>query len=328
MRRSSVILTTLTAATWAITGCADNPLGSLGSDDASLESSMDSGYGDFVDTHQESMQGAVYAGDDRDGDGAADFAPLEGNATLPVAWGRQPSGPMRRVVETFYPDPRHAESTIRRTMHGRLYVDRSDDGIRNPGVKGFADNWKRSTRFVRLDDDEWRMTALTPAQIRLANRDAQTVYIENVSIWVDGAQATSIDDPNAFLDFPAGLPFAAPGQILRVEAAVGNTDQEWTPSQWVYLHTQGRRMRDWDHDSAPEDRPLCHRFRMSDNGERGDRVPGDGIYTLEMELKGDRPLARVVIDVIASETLMSEFGDDYNSTAWGIPFLVRQPEGE
>ena len=328
MHRTLALMTTLSAAALTLVGCAANPLGSQGSDDAGLESSMDSNYGDFFDVHYESMEGAVYAGDERDGDVDAAFEPEDGNATLPVAWGRQPTGPLRRLVETFYPDPRHAETTIRRTMGGRLYIDRSDDGIRNPGVKGFVDNWKRSSRFARIEDDEWRLTALTPATIRLANIEDQTVYIESVDIWVDGEQMLSIDDPSIFLAFPADLPFAEPGQVLRVEAAVGNTDQTWTPAQWVYLHTQGRRVRDWGSDGFNDDRPIGRRFRMADNGERGDRIPGDGIYTIELELGGDRPLARVVVDVMASSTLMTEFGDDYNSTAWAIPFLVHAPWDE
>lgn len=322
MRPRTALFTSLSFATLlAFTGCGDQVLSDNGTDDPGVETSADDEYGDFFDVHYESMDGAVYAGDERDGDVDYEYTDDEGLASLPVAWGRQPSGPMRRSVETFYPDRNHAESTFRWTLNGRLYVDRSDDGVRNPGVKPFTDRWQRSARLVRAGGEEWRLTALTPSEITLAERETQTVFIERIDISVDGVEVLSVDNPRAFLAFPDELPYAEPGQSLRVEARVGNEDQTWVPAQWVFLHTQGPRPRD----RADEELPAGRRYLMVDNGERGDRVAGDGIYTVVIEVQGERPLARVIVDVIAAQTLMTEFGHDYNSTAWGIPFLTRRP---
>ncbi len=319
-------LLSLSAALF-VAGCSNSPAGLSGTDDAGIEASMDGGYTDFFSSPYEAADGAVYAGDLRNGDGAddngaGDLDAAEGRATLPVAWGRQPSGPRHRRVDTFYPDRNHAESAITSWLEGRLYVDRSDDGVRNPGVKPFADLWHRTARFVRAGDgeDQWRLTALTPGRISLQERDRQSVFIHSVRIWVGDELALELDDPNAFLDFPADLPFAAPGQRIRVEAAVGNRNQEWRPAQWAYLHLQGAHERDAGVDQPPFER----RYRMADDGTHGDRVAEDGIYTLALNVPGDTPLARILVDVIAAQTLMTEFGDDYNSVAWGIPFRLEE----
>jgi hypothetical protein len=311
-------------------GCSDTLVDVSGADEAGIEASIDGGYGDFFASPYDAADGAVYAGDLRDGDGdvgsepGADLDAADGRATLPVAWGRKPTGPARRRVDTFYPDRNHAESAITTWLDGRLYVDRSDDGVRNPGVKPIADQWQRTARFVRTEegDPEWRLTALTPGRISMQARDRQSVYIRHLRIWIDEEPVLEVDDPSAFLRFPDGLPFAAPGSRLRVEAAVGNHDQEWQPAQWAYLHLHGAL--EPDAVAAGDPRPFARRYRMADDGTHGDRVAEDGIYTLAIEVPGETPLARLLVDVIAAQTLMTEFGDDYNSVAWGVPFRLEK----
>lgn len=292
------------AFAFLVVGCgSEGPAGTSGTDDASIDTSMNENYPTIFSSILEDSDGALYAGDDRDGEPYLE--PLADGADLPVAWGRKGTGPVREVIARTYPNRNICEVDFDRMLTGRLYVDRTDDGIRNPGVKPIADRWHRRSILVR-DGEEWLLQSVSPARIGLANPESQSVFIGGITIFVDNETALVVERPEQMFDFPDELPQAAAGQVLRVEARAGNEIQDWTPSQWAFLHMQHKR------------------YRMSDNGERGDREPGDGIYTVEIEL--DSPVRRILVDVVDAETLMTEFGDNYDSVAWGIPFFIPEDD--
>lgn len=295
---------------WALTltilavGCGSQGLvGTSGTDDASVDTSMNENYPTFFTSILEESQGALYAGDP--GDGEPDLESTTDGADLPVAWGREPTGPARKVITHTYPSRDICEVDFDRLLTGRLYVDRSDDGIRNPGVKPITDRWHRRSILAREGGD-WILQAISPARIGLADPDLQSVFIEAITVVVDGETALVVERPDQMLAFPGELPQAGADQTLRVEVRAANEVQDWAPSQWVFLRMNHKR------------------YRMSDNGERGDREAGDGVYTIEVEVED--PVRRILVDVIDAETLMTEFGDNYDSVAWGIPFFISEDD--
>ena len=284
----------------ALAGCGESPLGASGTEDSAIDASMNDSYSQYFSPEMVETDGAVYTGDPSDGGETAPALAADENASLPVAWGRKPGGPVRRVVDRFYPDRNHAEVTTTRVREGRLFVDRSDDEIRNGGIRPFADQWRRRSTMVK-DGEEWILESISPASVRPVDA-SQSAYIDNVTIWVDGEEALNLSDPTTMLSFPDELPRLDPGQNLRVEVTAGNLDSEWSPSQWVFMRLDKKR------------------HRMSDRGEFGDTTPEDGVYTLELDAPSEHSIWRVVVDVVEAGTLMSETGDEYGCVGWGIPF--------
>ncbi|MGE5176862.1 MAG: choice-of-anchor X domain-containing protein [Hyphomicrobiales bacterium] len=251
-------------------------------------------------------------------------------ATSPVWWGRRripPDQPPTRTVEFLTP-PDSGRALVKVTVqfNGWLYVDRTDDGIRNPGKKPLKDQVTRYALFRKIwfhpdstSTDSvfgWRLLAVSPSQFTMIDPSRQTVNITSVTI--TGANRTiTITDPSALLKLRPGtdpsVPLFRSGEILKVEAAVTNTDDGFDPPEFVTLHVpiDARAF------PGPRDRV---RIRMWDNGQNGDAVAGDGVYTAMWTVR-DLGIHHAAVDVINARTLQNETDDDYNSTAWGLPYV-------
>ncbi len=228
-------------------------------------------------------------------------------ATLPVAWGRRRSGPPERTV-TIEQVGETAYVTVESQISGRLYVDRSDDGIRNPGAKSFAHTLHRFATFEH-DTSGWHLTAISPTNIEMADGDRQTLHIESVSATVGGEPVAEITDPGAELPLPDGIPTLRPGDEVVVTAAVVHDPGSiWVPDTFVFLHHGD------------------HRDRMVDDGSGADAVANDGVYTATYTI-GTRPGRRLaVVDAIDSVSLQDETDDDYAAHGWAIPYRVVLPD--
>ncbi len=227
-------------------------------------------------------------------------------ATLPVAWGRRRVGPPECTV-TLDQQGDTAHVTVVSQISGRLYVDRSDDGVRNPGSKEFAHTLYRSATFEH-DATGWHLSAVSPAEIVMADETRQTVHIEAVSATVGGEVVAEITDPAAELPVPDGLPTLRPGDRVVVTATVSHDPGSlWVPDTFVFLHHGG------------------HRDRMVDDGTGDDAVAGDGVYTGTYTI-GTHPGRRLaVVDAIDSLCLQDESEDNYAAHGWAIPYRVARP---
>lgn len=251
-------------------------------------------------------------------------------ATSPVFWGRRripADQPPTRSVEFLAP-PDSGRALVKVTVHfnGWFYVDRTDDGIRNPGRKPLRDMVTRYALFRKIwfhpDSTSadslfgWRLLAISPSRFSMTDPTRQTVNITSVTL-SDANHTLTITEPGVLLKLRPGadpaIPFFRSGQTVKVEARVTNTDAGFLPSEFVYLHvpTVARAF------PGPRDRA---RIRMWDNGQNGDATAGDGVYTVIWTVR-DWGVHHAAVDIINARTLQDETDDDYNSTAWGIPYV-------
>lgn len=248
-------------------------------------------------------------------------------ATSAIHWGRRriPSDhPPERTIEYIQP-PDSGRALVRITVKfdGWFFVDRTDDGLRNPGKKPLRDQVTRLALFRKVwfhaDSTAdsvygWRLAALSPAQFTMTDPSRQTVTIHSVAVTGEHSKVT-ITDPAALLALRgerAPIPVFRHGETVKVEATVTNTDKSYRPSEFVYLHVPVNE-RPFP---GPFDRV---RIRMRDDGMNGDASARDGVYTAEWTVQ-DVGRHHLAVDVLNSRTLQNENQDDYNSTTWGVPY--------
>jgi len=249
-------------------------------------------------------------------------------ASAPIHWGRRrvPSDrPPERIVDFVLP-PDSGRAVVRITVRfdGWLFVDRTDDGLRNPGKKPLRDQATRTALFRKIwfhtdstSTDSvfgWRLIAVSPVRFTMTDPARQTVEIHSVTVTAPGG-ATTITDPTELLSLRGGnpsVPVVRTGETVKVEAAVTNTDRSYRPSEFVYLHVP-INARPFP---GPFDRV---RIRMRDDGLGGDATAGDGVYTAQWAVQ-DVGRHHLALDVLNARTLQTETADDYNSTTWGLPY--------
>jgi hypothetical protein len=247
-------------------------------------------------------------------------------ATSPIHWGRRrvPSDRPPTLSIEFVQPPDSGRALVRITVRfdGWLFVDRTDDGLRNPGKKPLRDQATRLAMFRKVwfhadsaSADSfygWRLVALSPAEFTLTQRSRQTVTIHSVTLMSPRGK-TTVTDPAALFGMRDGvnpLPAFRFGETVKVEARVTNSDTGYRPSEFVYLHVPiNQRLS-----PGPFDRV---RMRMSDDGTNGDASAGDGVYTAQWSVQ-DVGRHHLAVDVLNARSLQNETEDDYNSTTWGI----------
>jgi hypothetical protein len=250
------------------------------------------------------------------------------SANAPIHWGRRrvsSDRPPERTVDFILP-PDSGRAVVRVTVRfdGWLFVDRTDDGLRNPGKKPVRDQATRTALFRKVwfhadsaSTDSvfgWRLVALSPVRFTMADPARQTVEIHSVTVTAPSG-TTTIGDPAALLSLRGGnpaVPVVRPGETVKVEATVTNTDRSYRPSEFVYLHVP-INARPFP---GPFDRV---RIRMRDDGAGGDATARDGVYTAQWAVQ-DVGRHHLAVDLLNARTLQTETGDDYNSTTWGVPY--------
>ncbi len=256
---------------------------------------------------------------------------LDSTAVLPVRWGRWRIPPHHPPVRTISfltpPDSGQALVKVNVKFDGFFLVDTTDDGIRNPGKKPLRDQMTRYALFKKVwfhadstSDDSlfgWRLIAVSPVEFAMIDPSKQTVTIHSVTL--TGAQAhITITDPATLLSLRKNadglLPLFREGETVKVEAAVTNTDHGYAPPTYVYLHAPIS-----EHESG--DAHNWIRILMYDDGTHGDVTAGDGTYTAEWTVR-NFSRHHIAVDVLDSRCLQNETHDDYNSTAWAIPYAT------
>jgi len=254
-------------------------------------------------------------------------ATADSSASLPIHWGRwrtPPNHPPSRTIAFLIPpDSDRALVEVNVKFDGWFFVDRTADGLRNPGKKPLRDQKTRYALFRKIwfhrdstSTDSvfgWRLVAVSPVEFTMIDPSRQTVSIHAVTLTGESGQITLTHPATLlYLRRSSELPRFRYGETVKVEAAVANTDHGYSPPTFVYLHvpTSNRLLPgpfDWN------------RVLMVDDGSGGDVKAGDGIYTGSWTVR-TWGLSHVGIDVLNSRCLQNETQDDYNSTTWGVPF--------
>lgn len=229
------------------------------------------------------------------------------SATLPVAWFRKKEGGPTKTI-TVSENNNTATVTISTNWHGKLYVDRTRDGKRNPGTKPIADTGVKKAYFEKIYGI-WTLKKVSCVDHDLTDKTKQTVEIVQVEAKTPDKNYV-ITDPGNLMSLDSELPTFSVGTQVTVIATVTNTSQAWTPPVFVYVH----HGMPWSH----------NRQLMYDDGTNGDEVAADGKYTRIYTIgAGDKVYRSAFIDVLDSGCLQNETTDDYNSTAWRIPYKVQ-----
>jgi hypothetical protein len=335
--KSTLVLAALLYAA-AIAGCGgDNPAQpseNTASDRAAIQQAIAQSPELVVDFSDDAGELLASAGpvDAAGSTGGSLLAPADSviDATAPALWGRRRTPadhpPVRTIEFVTPPDSGRALVRIVTRFDGWFYVDRTDDGLRNPGKKPLRDQVTRYALFrkiwFRTDSTRtdslygWRLVAVSPALFTMTDPARQTVTIQSVTLTRRGSSVT-ITDPSALLRLrgdDASVPEVRQGETVRIEAKVANTDLAYRPSEFVYAHVpiNARAF------PGPFDRV---RLRMRDDGRNGDATAGDRIYTALWDVQ-DVGRHHVAIDVLNARTLQSQTEDDYNSTTWGVPYAA------
>jgi hypothetical protein len=254
----------------------------------------------------------------------------DSTAIVAVHWGRwriPPNHPpVRTVTFIIPPDSDSAFVKVNVKFDGFFLVDLTDDGVLNPGRKPLLDQKTRYALFKKIwfhpDSSSgdsvfgWRLAAVSPIDFEMIDPSRQTVAIHSVTLTGERTHVT-ITDPSVLLSLGrknGELPLFREGEVVKVEAAVTNTDHGYAPPTFVYLHAPVEEHafpgpRDWI------------RIFMYDDGTHGDVTAGDGTYTAEWTVK-DFLRGHIAVDVLNSRCLQNETNDDYNSTTWAIPYAA------
>ena len=259
---------------------------------------------------------------------SAQSAQTDSTAITAVHWGRwrvpPHHPPVRTVTFIIPPDSDSAFVKVNVKFDGFFLVDLTDDGIRNPGRKPLQDQKTRYALFKKIwfhpdttSTDSvfgWRLAAVSPIDFEMIDPSRQTVTIHSVTLTGERTHIT-ITDPSALLSLGRTnglLPLFREGEVVKVEAAVTNTDHGYAPPTFVYLHAPNV-------DEAFPGPSEWIRIFMYDDGTHGDVTAGDGVFTAEWTVKNFRR-HHIAVDVLNSRCLQNETNDDYNSTTWAIPY--------
>ena len=212
-------------------------------------------------------------------------------------WGRKIKRPFDKTIEIEI-NGNTANVTVICDIEGEFLVDTSDDDIENPGSKPLSDKLIKYAVFEKSDDGRWILTKISPAEIKLADEEKQTVKIISVHIYdTDGDVDMTITDPSTLYDVETEVPHFEKDELVYVEVIAENTTTEnYEPRSFVYLH--------WPY----------HRDLFYDQGDDthyfGNWAPhNDGVH-------------HAAVDILNSGCIQNETEDDYNATAWAMPYVV------
>ncbi|MBX7150201.1 hypothetical protein K1X84_01075 [bacterium] len=314
LKKTNLLMLLLGLSLYGIS-CSDNN-DSLTVDEASIQEEI------------ETDADEIYGVDIMNEEDPSNFATIaSGSETLakslsaiePVAYGRR----LRhaRIVRDrldvqVSDDGMTATATIRYLLRGQFVIRTRDT---NNNVRGFyfkplVHKMERKIRFVRNPDttavQRWIRDGITPAY---GISDGGTLSLTgNINIYVthDGNTETyTIGDPlNYFFTDQTSLPTVQPGDQVRIEIAIANSNTDDAPYGIVH---RGRNK--------------AHLGRakniFNDEGVDGDAVSGDGVYTVEWTVENNGVTGNHigVIDFFTHSTVFDSEAP-YNSLVVALPY--------
>ena len=225
---------------------------------------------------------------------------------FPAFWGRlrRASAPTRTRTVTVTGDT--AQVTWSVAFNGVLLVDTSHDAVFNPGSKPLAETASQQALLVRdsAAAHGWRLAGLTVRRFEATDPARRTVQITGVSVQRNSDAASTLTDPEAFLD-PATLTSVSVGDTLAVTVhATNTTGTDLVPPTQMFIHV--RHLQPGTDSWA--------RFPM----QRMD----DSTWTAHWVVRR-AGAAVIAVDALDSQTLADQTADDYRSELWGVPVRVQ-----
>jgi len=258
------------------------------SDDDSLRGLINGKYRDYFSDYESMDDGGEIGGG---GEGVLGTAYL-------YPWGRKlGSIPSREISISIQGDT--AQVYIWSELVGEFLVDTTMDGQINPGSKPIHDVHEKYAEFVRVGEREWKLTRISCGEFHLYDSTKQTVFITSVHVYdTDGDVDLMITDPTTLLDVETEIPVFEAGELVYVEVTVeNNSSYDWVPPHFVYLHFPGGRDLFYN--------------------------TGDDVHFQGSWVPYNPGVHHAGVDIINSNCLQNETEDDYDSGAWGLPYIVQ-----
>jgi len=233
-------------------------------------------------------------------------APFGGDAHIYTWWREFKLPPDDRLI-TIQVAGDTANVTVSDDITGHFYVDTTDDGILNPGEKDMHHSGLIYAEFLYDPNHQspysngqgWYLSQISAYEFRMYEQPKQTVEIESIRVHTaDESFDYTYTDPAQLYDVETEVPYFQVGDVVYVDVTCSNSSTEgWDPPTFVYLHYN-----------------LDSRDLFTDTGDHqhftGSWVPqSPGVH-------------HACVDVIDSACIQNETEDDYNATAWAMPYIV------
>ncbi|MCK6543747.1 hypothetical protein L6Q79_13810 [bacterium] len=235
-------------------------------------------------------------------------------------YGRVVRMSRRDIQITVAEDTMSAEAEITFLMKGN-FVIRAE----NPDGEGLVKytkplehEMKRIVRFVRNTDPEidrrWLVSEVSAGFGRSKNG---TMSLSSVNVTIHSAAGVTdfgFTDPLAYFIERGGLPQVSQGDTVTVEVGIANSNADDAPMGWIH--------RGKNRNAKIAGMRVKHLF--NDEGTYGDRVAGDGIYTVRW-IVGQTEFAGVhvgALDFVTHNTVYESDADvaPYNSLIVALPY--------
>ncbi|NOY87337.1 MAG: hypothetical protein GXP52_08565 [Deltaproteobacteria bacterium] len=231
-------------------------------------------------------------------------------ASLPRFWWRGDVNLVQKDIDISIVGDT-ASVSVTHFLEGTFFIADDVGGTLVLWGKPFEDTAVRHAQFARTPAG-WKLTEISPVDINLTNMDQQTVEITWLGASVNGETVWETDAPDNLFEVPGEIPTFSTGEEVLVEVQVENSSTSgFNPAQFVFLHRPGpglfgKRIRDV----------------MFDDGTNGDITAGDGIYSRTYTIGPCKGRHFAAVDVIDSATF-AQLEAPYNSTAWGMPYIIQ-----
>ncbi len=246
-------------------------------------------------------------------DGVGIFASEDdGIDLLPRRWGRsypkavQGTGP--RIVDQMAIDFRTdqhailtAEATFSVTRSARFMADFAWQ--KRLVTKSYDEAAERTARFVK-QGGQWRLVSLSP--MTLGTQPAGKLSLDLVKLKVDGAPSLLLRSGQLLEASEAPMVKQGQAATVEVHATYSGTSSE-QPPYYLFLSLPPGR-----------DRLLLH-----DDGQGGDALAGDGVYSTSFHFPATTGIHHLVIDAVSSATFTDLGSNAYDASLWGISYLVQ-----
>ncbi|NUM81843.1 hypothetical protein HUU42_13685 [bacterium] len=314
LKRSNLLMLLFGLSLYGI-GCSDNS-DSLTADEASIQEEIETDaeeiYGVDIMNEEDPSNFATTASESDVL--AKSMSPIE-----PFAYGRKLRN---RVIERhrlqfeFAGDGQTAEAMITYRLRGQFVIRTRDSSSNTRGFyfKPFDHMMQRKVRFVRNQDTtaerKWLRNGISPAYGISEGGTLSLTGSIAIHITHDGTETTyTINDPlNYFFTDQTSLPTVQPGDEVRIEIAIANSNADDAPYGIVH---RGRNK--------------AHLGRVktifNDEGVDGDAVSGDGVYTVKWTVENNGVTGNHigVVDFFSHSTVFDSEAP-YNSLVVALPY--------
>ncbi len=310
MRKSSLLMLMSMTLFVFLSACGDNTGTTLTVDEEAILADI------------EADEEEIYGLDIMSEDDPSGFAKTTttSEAIDPWAYGRRLRNQQveRRSVEfEVSEDGQTATATINFLLRGQFVIRDRDTNTHTKGIylKPFEHLLQRKATFQRnpdtLEVKKWLRTSVTPAYGISKNGTMSLTGDIHVTIThadQSVSNYTVSSDPLSSFFTAATIPTVVPGDLVKAEVAIANSDSADDP--YGIIH-RGRHAQ-----------PLSRLKQVfNDNGENGDATAADGVFTVQWTVQ-DNAIMGYHLGVLDFFTTSTIFDDTlpYNSLVVAFPY--------